>query len=156
MELSKEDIQKVKNKADEHYSFFNRIINSMSNGVEAEEFIICIINDYLWDVNLTVVRSLEYPENDIKDLWDNSADQYVNELAKEELLARDFIINTFIVYTCNKEKILNNNEKINDISNDYYLSEEEVDQLNSILQKVKQPTISNEKLKLIKSLLYKI
>lgn len=92
MELSKEDIQKVKNKANEHYSFFNRIIDSMSNGVEAEEFIICIINDYLWDVNLTVVRSLEYPENDIKDLWDNSADQYVNELAKEELLARVLLL----------------------------------------------------------------
>lgn len=170
MELSKEDIQKVKNKADEHYSFFNRIINSMSNGVEAEEFITCIINDYLWDVNLTVVRSLEYPENDIKNLWDNSADQYVNELAKEELLARDFIINTLIVYTCNKEKILNNNEEINDILNDYYLSEgidyffskkykyqllqltqPDLILLNKILSRLGMKKISMGEIKLVKS-----
>lgn len=100
--------------------------------------------------------------------------EYIVSLGSQIWHPRNLLVNLYLIYHKNKSKIdgmkFADMYKFADSKEINYwflfgqekwyqlleLSGEEVDQLNSILQKVKQPTISNEKLKLIKSLLYKI
>ncbi|WP_294919637.1 hypothetical protein [uncultured Lactobacillus sp.] len=145
-----------------HDRYFTKIQNKFTENNKLEEFIWCILGDYIWDSTGRVCNAFD---EEIIDYWNGDPLAYAKQLVAEIKSAKNIIVNTFIMYFENEEEFLENDiDVISYDSTDYFysfgaseivqnrygkklrkLSMKKIRQLNDLLDRVGLPILSRSK-----------
>ena len=78
-----------------HDRYFTKIQNKFTENNKLEEFIWCILGDYIWDSTGRVCNAFD---EEIIDYWNGDPLAYAKQLVAEIKSAKNIIVNTFIMY----------------------------------------------------------